>query len=690
MSPGDSIQFAPLAAPWILAIFGAISLVLLGISLVRDGRGWCRLAFLGTLFLALMDPRVVREERGPQDDIVVVVLDETSSQRTGERLSQVAEAEVKLRERLDVETNLDVRLVRVTDDAGVRDRGTRLYSALETALADVPASRFAGAVLVTDGQVHDLPGDVEERRFGAPVHVLLTGAKNERDRHLVVTQAPAYGIVGKQVTISYQVEDRGAAAAGGQVSVQIRVDGKKVETALAPAGEVRESKVTLDHAGPALVELEVTPLAGELSTVNNTALVRINGVRDRLRVLLISGQPHPGERTWRNLLKSDPSVDLVHFTILRPPDKEDFTPTNELALIAFPTRQLFEERLDEFDLIVFDRYLVRDVIPRRHLVNIAEYVRKGGALLLAVGPEFAGLESLYLTGLRNVLPVAPTGDVLSQGFKPRASDLGRRHPVTEPLAKASGPEEAPSWGRWFRQVQGDVKGGETLITGAGGAPLLVLERVGEGRVAQLMSDHIWLWARGYEGGGPQGELLRRLAHWLMKEPDLEEERLKASVKGRTLTVERRTLARETPGVTVTAPSGEETTLKLPATAKGVASATLDIDEIGLYRLADGEHIALAAAGKLNPLELSDLRATDEVLAPLVTASGGASVWLSDGLPDIRRVKAGRDTAGRGWLGLVSHKAYVVTGLKEAPLLPGVALMLLALSLLMLAWWREGR
>ena len=100
--------------------------------------------------------------------------------------------------------------------------------------------------------------------------------------------------------------------------------------------------------------------------------MQINGVRDRLRVLLVSGEPHAGERTWRNLLKSDASVDLVHFTILRPPEKQDGVPVDELSLIAFPTRELFIEKIEDFDLIIFDRYRRRGILPSLYLENIAQ------------------------------------------------------------------------------------------------------------------------------------------------------------------------------------------------------------------------------------------------------------------------------------------------------------------------------
>ncbi|MBI2586756.1 MAG: hypothetical protein HYW28_12935, partial [Rhodospirillales bacterium] len=193
-----------------------------------------------------------------------------------------------------------------------------------------------------------------------------------------------------------------------------------------------------------------------------------------------------------------------------------------------------------------------------------------------------------------------------------------------------------------------------------------------------------------DGGGPQGELLRRLAHWLMKEPDLEEEGLRAEVRDGRLQVERRSLAAETPEITVTAPSGKTEAVKLEAGAGGAARAAVPVSEPGLYKVTDGKSSALATAGALNPLEFADLRATAEALRPMATSSGGGIGWIADGIPEPRRTRPGRDSSGRGWIGLVANKSFVVSGIAQMPLLPGLLVMALALSGLMAAWRIEGR
>ena len=694
----DSLSLAPMVPLGLIAVLAAVALALLAVAIIRGGRGWpLRSLVLAVLVAALANPQAVREERQPQRDIALIAVDRSASQGVGERRAETEAALKSVRERLSRFDDLDVRVVDVSDSIstgameanGGKESGTRVFSAVARVTVEIPRRRFAGVIVITDGQIHDVPASPA---FPGPIHVLLTGTPGESDRRLVIEQAPGYGIVGKEVTIRYRVEDRLGEKAktftDGLARVRLRIDGNEEKIAEIPVGRGGVFTFKLEHAGPTVVEMTVDTVPGELSAINNRTLVSINGVRDRLRVLLVSGQPHAGERTWRNLLRSDPSVDLIHFTILRPPEKDDFTPLKELALIAFPIQELFEEKLRNFDLIVFDRYVVRDVLPPSYFRNIVDYVKEGGALLLALGPEFATLESLYNTPLGKIMPASPTGKVLERGFRPSLTDTGRRHPVTAGLSRSK--DGKPQWGRWFRQIDAAPRSGQILMRGLDGKPLLLLEREGKGRVAQLLSDHIWLWARGFEGGGPQAELLRRLAHWLMKEPDLEEEGLKAEISDGRLQVERRSLDDKRVQVTVSMPRGETRTLELGEGGDGTGRAAMAITVPGLYRVSDGVRTALATLGALNPLEFRDLRASADKVKTVVKASGGGIHWITRGMPEIRRSRPGRDTAGQGWIGLVANRSFVVSGIAQVPLLPGWLVMVLVLGGLMAAWHREGR
>lgn len=685
-----AVSFAPLV-PWALvAGLGALALVVLVLGWARRATGilW-RTVALAVLTLALANPTLIAERREPREDVVVVAVDRTTSQTIGDRTTRTDAAVAALEERLSRLSALSVKRVTVRDGGiGEATEGTRLGAAVRDALSDVPQGRVAGVIAVTDGQVHDA-----ERLAGitdAPLHVLLTGEQGERDRRLRVARAPSFGMVGKTVTLAVEIVDP-ATPKGDPVTVTLSIDGEAETDVPVPANTEHEITLPIDHAGQTVVELSVERGPAELTLENNRAVVGISGVRDRLRVLLVSGAPHAGERTWRDILKSDPSVDLVHFTILRPPEKQDGTPIRELSLIAFPFRELFELKLTEFDLIIFDRYRRRGVLPRLYLRNIANYIRDGGALLEASGPTFAGRLSLARTPLGDVLPINPTGGVIEQGFKPRVTDIGQRHPVTGALAGAnSGPLTDPLWGRWFRQIDGQGTRGNAVMSGVGGRPLLVLDRVGEGRVAHLLSDHIWLWSRGFEGGGPQAEVLRRTAHWLMEEPDLEEDDLRATARGRVLEVERRTLGDTFEPVRVIGPDGTETSIDLEMSLPGRARGQIEVDRPGLYRLSDGEQDALVAVGALNPIELSDIATTESRLGPIAEATGGSVTWVSDtSVPSLRRVSPGRTAAGRGWIGLRENGDYVVAGVSLLPALPAGLALVLVLGTLILAWRREG-
>ncbi|HYL31870.1 MAG TPA: hypothetical protein VEU53_01815 [Stellaceae bacterium] len=692
---GWTLATSPLLPWWTIGVFSGAALVLIAFGAWRRARGTA-LRLLAVLALAaiVVNPSLVEEKRAPLHDVAAVIVDDSPSMRIGQRQQYAAAALQTVTERLARLPGLDVRVVHAgapDPAAPFVDAGTQLYTALSRALADVPRQRIAGAILITDGQIHDMPPP-QRLAFDAPLHVLLTGQPGEADRRLVVRNAPKFGLVGKTVELGVRVEDLPASGATGEAQLTVRKDGGLPTIQTVPVGKDVIVPVAIDHGGSNIVELAVNAGPHELTLENNRAAFVINGVRDRLKVLLISGEPNQDERTWRNILKSDPSVDLIHFTILRPPEKQDGTPIRELSLIAFPIRELFDVKLHQFDLIIFDRYRQRSVLPQAYIENIADYVRGGGALLVSAGPSFATPLSLYRTPLGAVLPAAPTGDVYDDGFVPQVTAIGRRDPVTEDLpGLPAQPNAVPPWGRWFRIIGAQAQRGVTVMTGYQNEPLLVLDRVGKGRVAQLLSDEMWLWTRGYEGGGPQAELLRRIVYWLMKEPELEENDLRATIDGNKLTVTRQSLQPDDSPVQVTLPDGKPMTLSLTPAHGGRSVAMLGVDESGLYRVSDGRRIALAAAGSLNPVEMADVRTSDEKVKADVAATRGGIFWVGPGsVPDIRSVDPGQSAAGRNWIGLRRTGDYVVTGVGETPLLPGALALLLALGLLILAWRREGR
>ena len=691
------LAFTPLLAVPLLAALAAAGIALVSLGLVLRQRAvWLRALGLALVMLALFDPSLVREDRTPLKEVVAVVVDRSGSNTIGERTAQTDHALADLTQRLKALGNVDVRVIEGGQDNGGNE-GTQLFAALNAGLADVPAEQVAGVFMITDGVIHDIPAKAAALGFNAPLHALITGHEGERDRRIELTEAPRFGIVGKEQTISLKVLDTDNK--GEPVSLEVRRDGVPVSTIQAAVGETIKVPVKIEHGGNNVVELEVAALPGELTTLNNKAVVTIDGVRDKLKVLLVSGEPHQGERMWRNLLKSDANVDLVHFTILRPPEKQDGTPINELSLIAFPTADLFGRKIKDFDLIIFDRYSNQSVLPPVYLDNIVRYVRDGGALMLAAGPDFAKSEGIFFSPIGRIAPARPDGTLIERGFRAGVTQDGRKHPVTRGLigSKSGAPADGqPAWAPWFRQISADVTRGTAVMDGAEGKPVLVLSREGKGRVAELLSDQMWLWARGYDGGGPYLDLSRRLAHWLMKEPDLEEEALRASADGKHFTVTRQSLKDAVPPAVVTLPSGKTERVTLAAGEPGLWSGTIDVKELGLYKVSDGDLSILASVGPENPREFQEVVSTPDKLRPLAEATGGSVRRIAEGtagavtLPRVLEMRDSPIYGGSDYVAIRRTGASEVKGIGLAPLAIGFVGLVFLLGGLLAAWLTEGR
>ncbi|RUW24698.1 hypothetical protein EN858_07625 [Mesorhizobium sp. M4B.F.Ca.ET.215.01.1.1] len=692
-----SISFEPLLSwPWLAAVLAPLALLALVGLWFRQRGSVLRFTALLALGAALLNPVFLDEERDALKSVVAVVVDRSQSQDIGERTRQTDEALAGLQQRLARFKQFDVRVIEAgKSDAAEERTDTRLFSALEGAFRDVPPSRIGGAIMITDGEVHDAPAGAPD--FNAPLHALITGNDHEKDRRIRFENAPRFGLVGKPLDMTYRVIATGDQA--GQVDVRVSINGEQVSVERATIGQTMPLQVTVPNAGRNIIELAIDHEPGELTDANNRAIALVDGIRENLRVLLVSGEPHAGERTWRNLLKSDASVDLVHFTILRPPEKQDGTPINELSLIAFPTRELFVEKIKDFDLIIFDRYQHRDVLPILYYDYISEYVEKGGALLIAAGPEYAGESSIARTPLMSALPAMPSGEVVDKAFYPRLTDLGQRHPVTRGLDGSN--TEPPHWSRWFRTIGVKNPEGEVVMKGADNLPLLLLDRKGEGRVGMLLSDQGWLWARGFEGGGPHVQLYRRIAHWLMKEPELEEERLTADGRGMVLEIRRQTMSDDPGPAQVITPSGKALIVRLEKSEPGIFLGSVETKEIGLYQVGNGDLTALAHVGPINAPEFTDVISTEDRLKAPVEATGGsvrrlaatsALGGITDGvtLPSVVPVRSSGVASGADWIGLRTTDDSLLKAVSRVPLFGGF----LGLGLLLLAmgsmWYREGR
>lgn len=690
------IAFDPLLPwLWVAILVGLAVAAALFAATSRLRSDFQRLLAALFLGLALSGPQLVSEDRRPLPDTVLILKDTSESMQLGVRADVANEAEVTLRERLSADGPIDIVSVTIPPDAD----GTRVAMALTDALASVPSGRLGGVIALTDGQAHDVtestaaivPNDV-------PFHALIIGDPDARDRRISAVTAPKFGVVGEIANFELRVDDPGYE--GERAQIEVRLNGERKARFPITIGQTLSVPLEIERRGRNTVEMSVVPAeTGELTLNNNLFIAEISGIRDRMRVLLITGEPHIGGRSWRNLLKSDPSIDLVQFTILTQPRVKNTNAGDlELSLIQFPRRQLFEERLDDFDLIIFDQYTRRDVprqngmreptIPLRYFSNIARYVEDGGALLVAAGPAFASENSLYLTPLAGILPTRPTGETTTESFRAELNNKGRLHPITRSF---SGRDDI-TWGPWFRAIENDPLAGNVLMEGPDGTPLFVIDRVGDGRVAMLMSDQAWLWAKGYEGGGPYQEMFRRTAHWLLGEPDLDAETLTARAENDQLIIERRTLDRAPETAQVILPDGTTSDIAMTEVEAGYYTGSMPLGGLGAYRLGHGDLSTIAAVGMLNPIEYAELLPTMDVLTPLSNATGGATRMLGlsmDDLPEVRRIKNG-SLVGSNWIGVRDNDAYTVTRSKRSPLAPPIAFFLAFFVALAWGWWREAK
>ena len=677
------IVFSPLFSSPLFELVLATLFLAAAFSLYqRRERGLMRALFSLVFALVITNPTITIRETKPLKSTVALVIDRSGSQTLSDRPSQNDRAVEEVKKKINALGSFETRVIDITDR---NDEGTRVFTPLRDALADLPPEQIGGAILITDGVVDDVPKDAKNLGFTAPLHALITGHARERDRRVELLEAPPFGIVNRDVTLRIKVSDQGF---NDPVPVTIQQDGKQIATIRAKPGDPLTVPISINHAGPSVIEIEAEAARDELTPINNRVVTTIEGIRDRMTVLLVSGIPHQGERTWRNILKSDANVDLVHFTILRPPEKQDGTPVNELALIPFPTKELFETKINEFDLIILDRFADMALLPPTYFANMVRYVRKGGAILIAAGPEFAGAESPAETPLRDLLPAFPTGKIIESDFLPRLTGDGQKHPVTRDLK--GGASDPPQWGEWLRQIETGNISGTSVMSGAQNQPLLILRRDGEGRVALLLSDHVWLWARQFRGGGPHLDLLRHVAHWLMKEPALEEEALRAqSDKGR-ITIERQSMNEAVAPLTLTSPSGKDKSITLEPKAPGLWQTTITADETGLYKVTDGTLTAFASAGPSNPREFQDVLSTRDRLLTLFESTGGSVKRISEmsGEFKVPNIIARENTsrfAGDDFIALRDTKSETLLALSLYPLLQGLW-GLLALGLMLIALW----
>lgn len=651
----------------------------------------------GTAVTLLLNPEIVTEKHEKISTEVIVAIDKSASQTSiRDRAATTTAMQAELMRVLDGLGNLNIRIVEIDSAKGAD--GTELFSAFN-GLSDLNPQHVGAVIALTDGQIKDIPlASPFAKR--APIHGLISGVEGEKDRVARIELSPRFGLVGEEQTLRVIVEDLGAGVTLGKpVTLTIKGEGDDARTIEAITGQPVEIKVKVGHVGPNIVSIEAEGLEGELTPANNRIVASIQGIQEAVNVLLVSGTINASGVPLRDMFKSDADSNLVHVSIMRLPADFDDTPSDQLALTPFPLKTVGDS-LNKFDMIVFDHYPNMNIIPPRYLAGIASHVKDGGAVLVLSGSEFAGRQSLVKSALGEILPVRPTGNILESEAAPRASALGQRHPVLRGLPGMNArADQEPSWGPWVHAVEATRHAGVSVLETPGGNPLLVLDRVGKGRVAVLLSDSLTLWKMGYQGGGPYTDLLRRVSHWLMKNPHLEEEslRLQALESGKKIMVERRTMAEAVDPITIVAPDGETRTIELTLKEPGVWVAEITTGKSGIYQARqEGSQMLVAYThlGPENEREMEQVISTKEILEPLSALTGGTISRMLDAqgkivLPNVQFLTEDAEKADAGRIGIREVKETILRGLDKDALIPGWLGALLIAGLAAYGWTREG-
>jgi uncharacterized membrane protein len=570
LSPSGDL---PHWAVWLALALGVASMAMLAIEMRNERRGTWWIVVTGALAVAALLAAVLRPARVSAREtlvgsrVLVLADDSRSMALPGDDHESRREARDRAVARLQANgqnaramvfgfgegapTALPKGVAQEPDES-TRAQHSDLGAALR-ALAASPDERPAAVIVVSDGRLDDPPEDAAAsslRAIGDILHVPIDTVATSRTvpPDASVRRVSAAGAAIAHVPLPLRIE---VGCAGGLSCDELEVEARELRDdgppTLLASGKAKltdgkaaiDLTITLERAGSHIVEVAIEPPAGDTIAANDHRLVTFTVARERVRVLHVAGRPTNDVRALRDWLKSDASVDVVAFFILRTQSDDVHAPQSELALIPFPVDELFREHLPSFDAVVLQDFDAQPYGLEQYLPNIERYVRGGGGLVMVGGQNSFVAGGYARTPLAQVLPVdldgSPTADGAdTSAFVPEWTPEGRAAPLLGPLRKVVGDDLPQMPGA---NILGDVRPGgivllthPTRLTATGKKmPVLAIGEEGDGRAIALGVDGTWtlqfseLGAR--TGGRGHGALWDGLLGWLMRDPRFESAQL---------------------------------------------------------------------------------------------------------------------------------------------------------------------
>jgi len=645
-----------------------------------------RIFILILLIILILNPSINKDKKEYYKDIVLLVSDKSLSISETNKTEEVLNIKKKIINKIQNFSDIEIRNIEISNKnfpIEKNDQGTFIIRQIKQEINSLNKKRIAGIIVITDGQIFDKP-KIESALSKIPLHFIIAGSKNEKDRVIITEGIPNYAIIGEKIKFSLKIDSW---IDDNKIATDVFLDGKNIFNENLIPNKFHEIEVPIYHSGKNILEIRISQSQNELTFFNNKKIREINGIHDKLRVMLISGEPNMGLRSWRNILNSDPSIELIHFTILRPPSKRDFTPVKELSLIPFPTQELFAADISKFSLIIFDQYSLQGVLPEKYMNNITEFVLKGGALLDIAGSNHTSQNNIINSPIKKILPSKSEGKNFVEAFTPKLTEIGKRHPITNNLDQNY---EVNRWGEWYRHIKTKKIFGKTLLENDN-YPIMIVGTIGKGRVAQILSDQSWIWIKSNQNKGPLISLLRNTIHWLLKNPELEEDFFTFSKEKNLIKLRLNTLNDQDAAAKIYHPTGKVTNLLLKNNARGQLTGSFLYSERGKYKIIANYKEKVFYPDSKDIIELERVLSSDKKLKEFVKLNNNISLyWADEKIPEITKIYNNNNIFGKNWIGIIERKIRKDNLQLKQSLIPWYFLLPFIIILFLLVWYRENK